>query len=73
LGASGVWGKWRWSLFGAYLNLAGTAFEDSPLLDTSHDFSVGATVGWMFWQSKREVTPKNTSPGGEFATPLLGL
>jgi outer membrane scaffolding protein for murein synthesis (MipA/OmpV family) len=73
LGLSGVFGKWRWSLFGAYMNFAGTPFEDSPLLDSKHDFSVGATVGWMFWQSKRRVTPKNTSPGGEFATPLFGL
>jgi outer membrane scaffolding protein for murein synthesis (MipA/OmpV family) len=73
LGLSGVYGKWRWSLFGAYMNFAGTPFEDSPLLDSEHDFSVGATIGWMFWQSKRRVTPKNTSPGGEFETPLFGL
>jgi outer membrane scaffolding protein for murein synthesis (MipA/OmpV family) len=37
------------------------------------DFSAGATIGWMFWQSKRRITPKNTSPGGEFETPLFGL
>jgi len=72
LGLSGVHGKWRWSLFGAYLNFAGTAFADSPLLDSEHDFSVGATVGWMFWRSERRVTPKNTSPGEEFVTPLFG-
>lgn len=73
LGLSGVYGKWRWSLFGAYMNFAGTPFEDSPLLDSEHDFSVGVTVGWMFWQSKRRVMPRNTSPGGEFETPLFGL
>jgi len=73
LGLSGVHGKWRWSLFGSYMNLAGTPFEDSPLLDSEHDFSIGATVGWMFWKSERRVTPKNTSPGGEFETPLFGL
>jgi len=73
LGLSGVYGKWRWSLYGAYLNFAGAAFEGSPLLNSEHDFSVGATIGWLFWQSERRVTPKNTSPGGEFQTPLFGL
>jgi len=73
LGFSGVYGKWRWSLYGSYMNFAGTPFADSPLLDSEHDFSVGATIGWMFWQSKRRITPKNTSPGGEFETPLFGL
>jgi outer membrane scaffolding protein for murein synthesis (MipA/OmpV family) len=73
LGLSGVHGKWRWSLFGSYLNFAGTAFANSPLLDSQHDFSLGATVGWMFWQSERRVAQKNTSPGGEFETPIFGL
>ena len=72
LGLSGVHGRWRWSLFGAYLNLQGTAFSDSPLLTSEHDFNLGVTVGWMFWKSKQRVTPKNTSPGGEFNTPLFG-
>lgn len=71
LGFSGVSGKWRWALSGTYINLAGTAFADSPLLDSEHDFSVGATIGWMFWKSERKVAPKNTSPGGEFDTPLF--
>jgi len=73
LGLSGVHGRWRWSLYGAYMNFAGAAFEGSPLLDSEHDFSVGATIGWMFWQSERRTTPKNTSPGGEFETPIFGL
>jgi outer membrane scaffolding protein for murein synthesis (MipA/OmpV family) len=73
LGFSGVTGKWRWSLYGAYMNFAGTPFENSPLLDSNHDFSLGLTVGWMFWQSERRVVPKNTSPGNEFETPLFGL
>jgi outer membrane scaffolding protein for murein synthesis (MipA/OmpV family) len=73
LGLSGIYGKWRWSLYGTYMNFTGTPFADSPLLDSEHDFSVGATVGWMFWQSKRRVAPKNTSPGGELDTPLFGL
>ncbi len=71
LGFSGVSGKWRWSVNGTYVNLAGTAFADSPLLDSVHDFNVGASIGWMFWKSERKVAPKNTSPGGEFDTPLL--
>jgi outer membrane scaffolding protein for murein synthesis (MipA/OmpV family) len=71
LGLSGVSGKWRWSLYGAYLNLAGAAFADSPLLDSEHDFTFGATIAWMFWKSERKVAPKNTSPGGEFDTPLF--
>ena len=73
LGLSGVYGKWRWSLYGSYMNFQGASFVDSPLLDSEHDFSLGATVGWMFWQSERRVAPKNTSPGGEFDTPLFGL
>ena len=71
LGFSGVTGNWRWSLGGAYINLAGTGFADSPLVDSVHDYNVGFTIGWMFWKSKRKVVPKNTSPGGEFDTPLL--
>ncbi len=71
-GLSGVHGRWRWSLYGAYLNLQQTAFVDSPLLTSEHDFTVGATLGWIFWQSGRRVTPTNTSPGGEFDTPLFG-
>jgi outer membrane scaffolding protein for murein synthesis (MipA/OmpV family) len=73
LGLSGIQGKWRWSLYGAYMNFHGAPFQDSPLLDSEHDFSLGATVGWMFWQSERRVAPKNTSPGNEFDTPLFGL
>jgi outer membrane scaffolding protein for murein synthesis (MipA/OmpV family) len=73
LGLSGVSGKWRWSLFGAYMNFDGTSFADSSLLESKHDFSLGASIGWMFWQSERRVTPKNTSPGGDFETPLFGL
>ena len=72
-GLSGVYGRCRWSVYGAYLNLAGTAFADSPLLTSEHDFSAGATLGWMFWQSKRRVAPRNTSPGCEFDTPWFGL
>lgn len=71
LGLSGTSGQWRWSVFGAYHNLSGAAFSDSPLLDSKHDFSVGATVAWMFWQSERRVNPKNSSSSNEFDTPLL--
>lgn len=71
-GLSGVYGRWRWSLYGAYLNLSGTGFAGSPLLTSEHDFSLGATLGWMFWKSERRVEPKNTSPGGEFDAPLFG-
>lgn len=73
LGLSGIYDKWRWSLYGSYMNLGGTPFADSPLLDSKHDFGIGITVGWMFWRSERTVTPKNTSPGAEFETPLFGL
>ena len=71
LGLSGVSGQWRWSAYGAYLNYAGSAFADSPLLDSEHDFTLGASIAWMFWKSERTVAPKNTSPGGEFDTPLI--
>ena len=71
LGLSGYSGQWRWSLYGAYLNYAGSAFADSPLLDSEHDFNLGASIAWMFWKSERRVVRKNTSPGGEFDTPLI--
>ena len=72
VGLSGLIGSsWRWSVFGAYHNLHGAAFSDSPLVDSKHNFSVGATVAWMFWKSERRVTPKNTSGGSEFDTPPL--
>jgi len=72
-GLDGRWGRWRWSVYGAYENLDGTAFANSPLVESKNDFSVGFTIGWVFWQSKRTVTPKNTSPGNEFETPFFGL
>lgn len=71
LGLSGGSGQWRWSVFGAYQNLSGVTFSDSPLVDSEHDFSVGATVSWMFWQSESRVNPKNSSSSSESATPLL--
>jgi len=71
LGLSGESGQWRWSAHGAYLNYSGSAFADSPLLDSEHDFTLGASIAWMFWKSERTVKPKNTSPGGEFDTPLI--
>ena len=71
LGLSGVSGQWRWSAYGAYLNYSGSAFADSPLLDSEHDFTLGASIAWMFWKSERTVVPKNTSPGGQFDTPLI--
>lgn len=73
LGFNGVYGRWRWSVSATYMNFRGSAFEDSPLLDSVHDFSLGATVGWMFWRSERRVVPKNSSPGGQFDRPLFGL
>jgi outer membrane scaffolding protein for murein synthesis (MipA/OmpV family) len=73
LGLDGRWNRLRWSVYGTYLNLDGTAFKDSPLLDSHHDFSVGASVSWVFLQSKRRVTPKNSSPEEYFETPLFGL
>jgi outer membrane protein len=72
-GLDGRSGRWRWSIYGAYENLDGTAFANSPLVQSKNDFSVGVTVGWVFWQSERTVTPKNTSPGNEFETPLFGI
>jgi outer membrane scaffolding protein for murein synthesis (MipA/OmpV family) len=73
LGLNGALGQWRWSVYGAYLNLGGAAFTGSPLLESRHDFSVGATLAWMFWRSERRVLPKNTSPGSEFDAPLIGF
>lgn len=73
LGMDGRQGRWRWSVFGSYQNLNGTAFANSPLVESRNDFTVGVTLGWVFWQSETRVEPKNTSPGGEFETPLFGL
>ena len=71
VGLSGGSGQWRWAVFGAYHNLSGVTFSDSPLVDSKHDFGVGATVTWMFWQSESRARPKHSSSGNAFDTPLL--
>lgn len=38
-----------------YDNLAGAAFEDSPLFETEHVFIAGAGIAWVFWQSEESV------------------
>ncbi|MEJ2389560.1 MAG: MipA/OmpV family protein [Chromatiaceae bacterium] len=56
-----------------YYDVAPAAFANSPLVESKNDFSGVVSIGWVFWQSKRTVTPKNTSPGNEFETPFFGL
>ncbi len=73
LGLDGRWRRLRWSLYGAYQNLDGTVFANSPLVSSDHNFSVGASIAWVFLQSKQRVTPKNSSPGEQFETPILGF
>lgn len=43
-----------WAL--RYDNIAGTVFEDSPLVETDHYFSTSFALGWMFWQSKESAS-----------------
>ena len=38
-----------------YDNLAGTAFEDSPLVETTHAVSGGIGISWIFGESARRV------------------
>jgi MipA family protein len=42
-GLDGRWRRWRWSIYAAYENLDGTAFADSPLVESKNDFRVGLT------------------------------
>lgn len=49
-----------------YDNLAGAAFEDSPLVETRHAFMAGLAVSWVFWQSEETV---RIEPG---ETPVAG-
>ncbi|HDN27781.1 MAG TPA: MipA/OmpV family protein [Thioploca sp.] len=53
----------RWQFqslqFGAFLrydNLSGTAFEDSPLLETEHSLMAGFGIVWVFARSKHRVS-----------------
>lgn len=36
-------------------NLKGAVFEDSPLVETDHNFSVGAMLVWTAYRSKKQV------------------
>ncbi len=69
---NGRYKQLRWGVFARYDNLHGAAFEDSPLVENKDDFIVGASIAWVFGQSKRRVQPKNTSPGAVFEIPLFG-
>jgi outer membrane scaffolding protein for murein synthesis (MipA/OmpV family) len=54
--ASRRFGKWWVGGFFRYDNLSGTAFEDSPLVETKHALAVGFGVSWVFRQSAARVT-----------------
>ncbi len=44
--------------YGAYLrydNLSGTAFENSPLVETDHYFAAGVGISWIFGQSQSKL------------------
>ena len=69
---NGRYKQLRWGVFARYDNLHGAAFEDSPLVENKDDFIVGASVAWVFGQSKRRVQIQNTGPGAVFEIPLFG-
>jgi outer membrane protein len=39
------------SLYGRYINSSGAAFEDSPLVETSNNYVIGASFLWKFGES----------------------
>lgn len=43
--------------YARWMNIDGAVFEDSPLVETSNNFIVGALVIWKFGQSKTLVEP----------------
>jgi outer membrane scaffolding protein for murein synthesis (MipA/OmpV family) len=50
-GGSRRFKKLWFGAFARYDNLAGTAFEDSPLFETEHAFMAGFGIAWVFGQS----------------------
>lgn len=58
-GASRRFGKLWVGGFFRYDNLAGTTFEDSPLVETKHALAVGFGVSWVFRQSETVVTGRH--------------
>lgn len=56
MGASRRIGPLWVGAFLRYDNLAGAAFEDSPLFETEHACIAGAGIAWIFWQSETSVS-----------------
>lgn len=63
-GYSGTFARWGmrkrvgsvWYGFSLrYDNLSGAVFDDSPLVETDHYFSVGLGIAWVFWESPELV------------------
>lgn len=59
--ASQRFGNWWVGGFFHYDNLSGTAFEDSPLVETKHALAVGLGVSWVFRQSDMRVPARDVS------------
>jgi len=55
IGASRRFGRLWAGAFVLYDNLAETAFEDSPLVETKHALAAGFGVSWVFRQSRKRV------------------
>jgi hypothetical protein len=56
VGLSRYWGDFYLGLFVNYTNLSGTAFEDSPLVGTSHAVAGGIALAWIPFRSKTTVS-----------------
>jgi outer membrane protein len=64
-------GRLRWGLYLQYDYLGGTAFDDSPLVQTDHDLLVGANLAVVLRQSERRVPASRGERGFDFETPLV--
>lgn len=72
LSLNGRYKRLRWGVFSRYDNLYGVAFDESPLLESKNNFTVGASVAWVLGESERRVAPKSDSPGAVFEIPFFG-
>lgn len=58
MGISRRYNQFRVSAYTRYDNLSGAAFEDSPLVKTTHYWSAGMNLSWFFAKSKKMVERK---------------
>lgn len=52
-------GRWWFGGYLRYDNLSGATFENSPLMETDHYFTLAIGVAWIFGQSRTQVLSSN--------------